>query len=90
MEFKRCKEKGEASRGLLTNGPYSQLEARSTFPPANRERDSGRGGGGASRGLRLDSILSGHSAGGGGGSASAAGSGSGEEGRPEATVASHP
>lgn len=35
--------RGRESR-LLTNSPYSQLEAWSTFPPANREGDPGLGG----------------------------------------------
>lgn len=57
--------RGRALVGLLTNSPCSQWEAWSTFPPANREGDKGCGGRGASRGLRLDSILRGDGAGGG-------------------------
>lgn len=85
---RRCREGAEAGQWTVDEQPLQPIGSLVDFPPANRERDPGWGG--ASRGLRLDSILRRDSEGGGGGSALTAGSGSGEEGRPEATVASHP
>lgn len=87
---------GESARRREEGGaePWAALDEQSVRPIGSAvdfsacQWGAGPRPGGASRGLRLDSILRGGREGGGGGSAWAAGSGLGEEGRPEATAAS--